>query len=260
MSKSVVLIAEDFPFQHQILIEKLNSIGVETITCDNNAVMLEVSILKYAPSIVVFNSSSLGFDCAKKLIKNIRYSETDTIYYNIYTYEDAETLKMLEKIGITINTRLPCNFDAVASHIKLIIDTMPLDINSFKDIIHERLVNILSDFNMTSRQLGRDYIVTAIMYILFEKHIRPNFNGEIYPYIAKKYNSKPLSVEHSIRIAITKSWNNTDEAVKKLYFQFCDVKPNKPTNAEFILTIADFVRDENNTNFRKARQKKFHLL
>lgn len=258
MSKSVVLIAEDFEYQHQPLINMLNGIGVETITCSNTAVSLEVAILKYTPYIVIFNSSSLGMTSVKALINNVKFAEISPIYYNIYSYEDPETLIMLENIGVGINISLPYKIDMIASHIKLIMENMPLDIDYFKDMIHERLTEILSKFNMTARQHGREYIINAIMYILFENRIRANFNGEIYPCVAAKHNTKSQCVEHSIRIAIEKCWKNTDEKIKFEFFPEYGITEKKPTNSKFILTIANYVQSENIENFIKIRRDRIN--
>ena len=63
---------------------------------------------------------------------------------------------------------------------------------------------------------------------------------ELYPEIGKKYNISITRVERSIRHAIEVSWNRGDwDLMEEIFGHSVDIDKAKPTNSEFIVTIAD---------------------
>ena len=63
---------------------------------------------------------------------------------------------------------------------------------------------------------------------------------ELYPGIAKKYNTTPSKVERAIRHSIDVAWNRGKvENINKLFGYVVYDKNDKPTNGEFIALVAD---------------------
>ena len=63
--------------------------------------------------------------------------------------------------------------------------------------------------------------------------------------IAKKYNSTVSRVERAIRHAIEVSWNRGNwDLMEEIFGHSVDIDKAKPTNSEFIVTIADKLRLE----------------
>ena len=68
---------------------------------------------------------------------------------------------------------------------------------------------------------------------------------ELYPVIAKKYNTTPSRVERAIRHAIEVAWNRGKiDTIDKLFGYTVHTDKGKPTNSEFIAIIADKLRLE----------------
>ena len=68
---------------------------------------------------------------------------------------------------------------------------------------------------------------------------------ELYPAIAKKYNTTPSRVERAIRHAIEVAWNRGKiDTIDKLFGYTVHTEKGKPTNSEFIAIIADKLRLE----------------
>ena len=66
---------------------------------------------------------------------------------------------------------------------------------------------------------------------------------ELYPSIAKKYNTTASRVERAIRHAIEVSWNRGDyDLMEEIFGHSVDYDRAKPTNSEFIATLADKLR------------------
>ena len=72
----------------------------------------------------------------------------------------------------------------------------------------------------------------------------PNMLGaitkEMYPEIAVKFNTTSSRVERAIRHAIEVSWSRGDyDLMEEVFGHSVDFDRAKPTNSEFIATIAD---------------------
>ena len=82
----------------------------------------------------------------------------------------------------------------------------------------------------------------------------PNMIGgitkELYPEIAERYDTTVSRVERAIRHAIEVSWNRGDwDLMDEIFGHSVDIDKAKPTNSEFIVTIADKLRlDKAKTN------------
>ena len=67
--------------------------------------------------------------------------------------------------------------------------------------------------------------------------------AELYPEIAKRYDTTVSRVERAIRHAIEVSWNRGDyDYMEELFGHSVDYDRAKPTNSEFIATVADKLR------------------
>ena len=68
---------------------------------------------------------------------------------------------------------------------------------------------------------------------------------ELYPELAKKFDTTVSRVERAIRHAIEVSWNRGDlDFMEEVFGHSVDIDKAKPTNSEFIVTVADKLRLE----------------
>ncbi len=82
--------------------------------------------------------------------------------------------------------------------------------------------------------------------MLESNEITGGITKEIYPEIARKYNTTSSRVERAIRHAIEISWNRGDyDTMEEIFGHSVDYDKAKPTNSEFIATIADHLRYKN---------------
>ena len=66
---------------------------------------------------------------------------------------------------------------------------------------------------------------------------------ELYPELASKYNTTVSRVERAIRHAIEVSWNRGNlDFMEEIFGYSVDIDKAKPTNSEFMVTIADKLR------------------
>ena len=66
---------------------------------------------------------------------------------------------------------------------------------------------------------------------------------QLYPDVARKYDTTPSRVERAIRHAIEVAWDRGDVDVLTSYFGYTiHTTRGKPTNSEFIAMISDHLR------------------
>ena len=119
------------------------------------------------------------------------------------------------------------------------------NINLFHSGLQMSITKILHDLGVPSHIKGYQYIKEGIMLIYENPRMIGGITKELYPEIAKKYNTTVSRVERAIRHAIEVSWNRGDwDLMDEIFGHSVDVDKAKPTNSEFIVTVADKLRLE----------------
>ena len=94
---------------------------------------------------------------------------------------------------------------------------------------------------------GYQYIREGIILVFKHPEYIGGITKELYPTIAKTFDSTSSRVERAIRHAIDISWNRANwDLMIDLFGYTVDIDGAKPTNSEFIVTIADKLRMEFN--------------
>ena len=102
---------------------------------------------------------------------------------------------------------------------------------------------MLHTLGVPSHIKGFQYIREGIGLLYSKPSILGAITKEMYPEIAVKYNTTSSRVERAIRHAIEISWSRGDyDLMEDLFGNSVDVDRSKPTNSEFIATLADKLR------------------
>ncbi len=111
-----------------------------------------------------------------------------------------------------------------------------------------KISRMLHSLGIPSHIKGYQYIRESIMLIYKNPYIIGGITKELYPEVAEKYKTTSSRVERAIRHAIEVSWNRGDyDYMEELFGHSVDYDRAKPTNSEFIATVADKLRlDLNN--------------
>lgn len=105
----------------------------------------------------------------------------------------------------------------------------------------ERIIKILHELRISANLSGYKYLIQAIKRVYEDGDYVGTFTKELYPEIAKKFQTLPNRVERAIRHAIESSYS------RNYFHPFYQVsyKDKKPTNSQFIFEIADqLMREE----------------
>lgn len=106
-----------------------------------------------------------------------------------------------------------------------------------------KISKMLHSLGIPSHIKGYQYIRESIMLIYKNPYIIGGITKELYPEVAERYKTTSSRVERAIRHAIEVSWNRGDyEYMEELFGHSVDYDRAKPTNSEFIATVADKLR------------------
>ncbi len=117
------------------------------------------------------------------------------------------------------------------------------------DLYHNNLqiaiTNVLHELGVPSHIKGYSYIRQSIMEVFFHPDVVGGITKELYPQIAEEFNTTVSRVERAIRHAIEVSWNRGNwDLMQEIFGYSVDIDKAKPTNSEFIVTVADKLRLE----------------
>ena len=125
--------------------------------------------------------------------------------------------------------------------LRLVISTKPPILGNRTD--GEKSVDeLLAGIGIGSRLKGWRYVKEAIELGLEDRGMLESITKCMYPAIAEKFSSSTDQVEHAIRRAIEVSWTKGDEWSLEKIFRNYSRGNKRPTNAEFICRVVDYIK------------------
>lgn len=111
--------------------------------------------------------------------------------------------------------------------------------------IETEITNIIHEIGVPVHIKGYLYLREAIKMVIDNVELLGAVTKELYPSIAKKFNTTPSRVERAIRHAIEVAWSRGKvDTINQLFGYTVHNTKGKPTNSEFIAMIADKLRLE----------------
>ena len=90
---------------------------------------------------------------------------------------------------------------------------------------------------------GYGHLKTAMLLCLEDPSLLKQITSSLYPAIAKTHQSIPTRVERTIRHAIEAGCLRADlEFFDEVFGYSLDPRRGKPTNGEFLATVADYLK------------------
>ena len=180
------------------------------------------------------------------VLKEIRESNIDTSVIVATSYNASDTIRLAGELGANYYVLKP--FEMVDLE-ERIIDTFTgrskKTINLYSNNLEKSISKLLHELGMPSHIKGYQYIREAIAMVYEKPDIAGAITKELYPELAIRFNTTVSRVERAIRHAIEVSWNRGDwDLMEEVFGHSIDYDKAKPTNSEFIVTLADKLRLE----------------
>lgn len=175
-----------------------------------------------------------------KILEDLKNSNISKKIIVLSSYKDDYSIRKIQTLNADYYMLKPIDLSILESRMLELFE----QVNKFKFKetinVEVEVSSLLHDLGIPSHVRGYRYIRDGVM-LLYESSSLVNLvTKDVYPIIAKKYDTTTTRVERAIRHAIEISWMRGDiKLMEDLFGNSIDFDRSRPTNAEFLTTIAD---------------------
>ena len=124
-----------------------------------------------------------------------------------------------------------------------VVDIAPAEAPSGMESIDEQITNLFLTIGIPAHIKGYQYLREAVRMVLENHEVINRITKELYPGIAKKFDTSASKVERAMRHAIEVAWTRGRlDTVNQMYGYKVFAKEDKPTNGEFISCVAEKIQ------------------
>ena len=161
------------------------------------------------------------------------------------SYNAAEVIREVSEFGVSYYILKPFDLSDLEKRIYDITkkEKNNKNIDFYTSNLQVAITKMLHELGIPSHIKGYQYIREAVNIIFDNPSVIGGITKELYPELAKKFNTTTSRVERAIRHAIEVSWNRGNlDFMEEIFGYSVDIDKAKPTNSEFMVTIADKLR------------------
>ena len=165
------------------------------------------------------------------------------------SYNAQDVIRQVSEYGVSYFILKPFDLCDLENRIMEVCNSKNKEgrnINLKQNNLNISITKILHELGIPSHIKGYQYIREGIGIIYERPETIGGITKELYPELANKFDTTVSRVERAIRHAIEVSWNRGDwDLMEEIFGHSVDIDKAKPTNSEFIVTIADKLRLDN---------------
>lgn len=225
-------------------IKIMQDFGINVTFSRNDGAELCEKIVSEKPDVVLMDSFMTRLD-AIGVMRSIKRQNVKTPVFIVYsTFHSPSLEREIMYAGASYFVLKPYNVTDLCEGIiglahKNKSNSIPFD--SFG--IELKVTEILHEIGVPAHIKGYHYLRDSIIMSVNQPDIINAVTKQLYPSVAKKYDTTSSRVERAIRHAIEVAWDRGDIDVLNSYFGYTIHNDRgKPTNSEFIAMISDKLR------------------
>ena len=235
----VKMVKEYFKDNKEVAITLTASDGVEGLNLiENNQDEYDVIVL----DLIMPNKDGMS------VLKDMREKKLDKKVIVLTSLNTGEVIREASELGISYFILKPFELTELEKRIiecsnKNDYDKKTIDLKY--NNLQVSITKILHELGVPSHIKGYQYIREGITVLYEHPEVIGGITKELYPDIAEKFDTTVSRVERAIRHAIEVSWNRGNwQLMEDIFGHSVDIDKAKPTNSEFIVTVADKLRLE----------------
>lgn len=249
MDNSIKLIitedAADFDAQKLKIFQDFN---ISAAFCAKDGEELSSRIRQEEPDVVFMDSFMTRLD-AIGVMRNIkRQSLKQPLFIVFSSFHSSVLEREIMNSGASYFVLKPYDVEQLCENISVMLkkssnklSAMPFSFDAFG--IELKVTQILHEIGVPAHIKGYHYLRDSIIMSVEKPEIINAVTKQLYPSVAKKYDTTSSRVERAIRHAIEVAWDRGDIDVLNSYFGYTIHNDRgKPTNSEFIAMISDRLR------------------
>lgn len=241
MTTRVMMIDNDVNYMNEVKQYFSSSSSINVVKTIANAEEATAS-LNEDYDILVINMILSGVDSLLLLAK-LKEMNSKKMIIATSEYMSNEMMSNLEKYKPNYFLKKPCTGASLENAIQNICKKEEVSVDQDLKV---SITNLLHSLGIPSHIKGYSYIRDGIAMMYNDASLIGSITKELYPSIASNYSTTSSRVERAIRHAIEVSWMRGDyNLMEELFGNSVDYDRAKPTNSEFIATLADRLRLEN---------------
>ena len=223
--------------------QKLSQRGVRALFLKRDSSLLLSKIREERPQLVIMDFLMPGLDA----IGVIHAVAQDANVENpLYIVTSSYTNPMMEReiaaAGVAYFALSPYDKNEMADRVLSLLSMKGkhFDSEPVSASLRMQVTEILHQIGVPAHIKGYHYLRDSILMAVEDPEIINAVTKQLYPSVAKRYNTTSSRVERAIRHAIEVAWDRGDVDVLNSYFGYTIHNTRgKPTNREFIAMIAD---------------------
>ena len=248
-SKIKILITEDRSELQSERHEEFIKQGFNPIVCHRDGDEVLRRIFSEKPDVVFMDLFMSKLDSIGVMKAVRRNPDANMPMFVVFSAFDSPTLEReIMENGASYFVIIPYNLTNLLENISHIIESNRkssggIHVLSQDSTIEMRVTEILHQIGVPAHIKGYHYLRDSIIMSVEHPEIINAVTKQLYPSVAKKYETTSSRVERAIRHAIEVAWDRGDVEVLNSYFGYTiHISRGKPTNSEFIAMIADKLR------------------
>lgn len=191
-----------------------------------------------------------------RLLRLLKADNNITSKFVMYSVSSsAKYMQLAEDLGINYYLLKPQSCDYIADVVRDVYETSKkidisnsetaFQISNSKNDLEAYVTECIHELGVPAHIKGYHYIRTAIMMVVENMDLLNYITKQLYPSIAKQYQTTPSRVERAIRHSIEVAWiRGKQETINEIFGYTVHTGKGKPTNSEFIAMVADKIRIE----------------
>ena len=235
----VKMVKEYFKNNKEIEVTLTANDGVEGLNLiENNQEDYDVILL----DLIMPNKDGMS------VLKDMKEKKLDKKIIVLTSFNTGEVIREASELGVSYFILKPFELTELEKRIlecssKNDYDKKTIDMKY--NNLQVSITKILHELGVPSHIKGYQYIREGITVLYEHPEVIGGITKELYPDIAEKFDTTVSRVERAIRHAIEVSWNRGNwQLMEDIFGHSVDIDKAKPTNSEFIVTVADKLRLE----------------
>ena len=162
------------------------------------------------------------------------------------SYKQEDTIRRINEFDVSYFMLKPFYNEDLEKRITEIYNNEEFKMAPSRDAkLQLSITKMLHSLGVPSHIKGYEYIRESIYLMYNNPSLLGAITKELYPEVAVKYDTTTSRVERAIRHAIEVSWSRGDyDLMEDIFGHSVDYDRAKPTNSEFIATVADKLKLE----------------
>lgn len=250
-SQMKILISDDDNEFFSQLSTALGKYGFEAVIVPKNGTLVLEAIVKHQPAVVLMDHFMSHVDAVGVMKQAAQLGLPRLPRFMIMTSYDSPTFQRdVLSAGASYYFLKPFDLGVMAERVAQLTGQSSTDYRKlaehslFSDAELEiQVTDIIHKIGVPAHIKGYHYLRESIILAVKDSEIINSVTKQLYPTVAKRFNTTSSRVERAIRHAIEVAWDRGDVEVLNSYFGYTiHNSRGKPTNSEFIAMIADKLR------------------